>query len=124
MHANSDISYFAAGREKGFALMRRFLKAVAALALLLAFSLESGVPARGQLIGVGRGRGRRIGRVVLPTPPFNPDAGILDRPKGRGRDTPKTAPPRSINRRKHSYNQKPRPGTARGRRARRGRAVG
>src|SRR5205085_4588766 len=79
----ADVSFFAAGREKGFALMRRFLKAVAAVALLLAFSLESGVPARGQLIGVGRGRGRRVGRGGLPPPPFNPDAGILDRPKGR-----------------------------------------
>ena len=70
-------------------MMRRFLKAVPAIALLLAFSLESGVSVRGQLIEVGK-RGRRIGRIVLLTPPSNPNAGILSGPKGRGSGTTKT----------------------------------
>lgn len=80
-------------------MSRRFHKAMKAIALSLVFSLEPCVVARGQLIEVGRARGRRVGRVVLPTPPFNPDAGILDEPKGNGRNP---APRRRMNHHKHS----------------------
>jgi hypothetical protein len=81
--------------------MRRFLKAVPALLLSLAFSLEACVPARGQLISIGKRR--RVGRVVLPTPPFNPDAGILDGPRGRARNTTKAAPRRTPHRHRHAH---------------------
>ena len=80
--------------------MRKLLtRAVAAAILLFVFFMESPVPARGQGVGVYRGRqGRRVGRVTLPTPPFNPNAGILDRRGGRGHDSPKTARRRSTRR--------------------------
>ena len=65
--------------------------AVAAALLLCVFLLEPPAPARGQGVGVYRGRqGRRVGRMPLPTPPFNPNAGILDSPGGRKQDSPKT----------------------------------
>jgi hypothetical protein len=86
-------------------VMRRLLKVATVVALLFTFSLELCVPARGQLIGVGRARGRRVGRVVLPTPPFNPDAGILDSPKGRGHNHTPVVPRRRVNHSKHSYSQ-------------------
>lgn len=77
-------------------------KAIKAIALSLIFYLGQGLPARGQLIEVGKARRRRVGRVVLPTPPFNPDAGILDSPKGHSRNAPKTGPRRPMSRHTHS----------------------
>ena len=101
---------------------KRLTRLAAAAVLLFAFFLVSAAPARGQGGGVYRGRqGRRVGRVILPTPPFNPNAGILDSGKGRGRDSPKTAPRRSVGRRKHADSRNPLPGTPRRRRVRRGR---
>jgi hypothetical protein len=103
-------------------LNRRIKSVTAAFVALFAFSLGSPAPAPGQGIGVYRvGQGRRVGRVTLPTPPFNPDAGILDSGKGRGRKAPKTVPYRSLGRGKHAVNRNPLPGTSRGRRVRRGR---
>lgn len=99
-------------------MMRRLLKAATAVALLLAFSLELCAPARGQLIGVGRARERRIGRVVLPTPPFNPDAGILDGPKGRGRNPERAATRRRMSHHKRSSKRQPRLRVKRGRSSR------
>lgn len=101
--------------------MNRRIKSVAAafVALFVLF-LESPAPARGQGIGVYRVRqGRRVGRVTLPTPPFNPNAGILDSGKGRGRNLPKAAPRRSLGRGKHADNRNPHPGTPPGGGARR-----
>ena len=83
----------------------RFHKAITVITLSLVFSLGPGAPARGQLIGVGRARGRRVGRVVLPTPPFNPDAGILDGPHSHGRNHTQVAPRHRVNHSKHSYSQ-------------------
>ena len=90
----------AAGREGRFAVITRLVKVVAAVALLLVFSMELLIPARSQVVRIGGGRGRRVGRVVLPTPPFNPDAGILDSPRGRGRNSPKVTPRRTLTRRR------------------------
>jgi hypothetical protein len=73
-------------------MRRRLHKAITVITLSLVFSLGPGAPARGQLIGIGK-RGRRVDRVVLPTPPFNPDAGILDGSKSRGRAHTQAAPP-------------------------------
>jgi hypothetical protein len=74
-------------------MCRRLHKAITVITLSLVFSLGPGAPARSQMIEVGGTRGRRVGRVVLPTPPFNPDAGILDGPKSHGRDHTQAAPP-------------------------------
>ena len=91
-------------------------------AVLLSCFLLLPAPAWGQNIEVYRGRqGRRVGRVTLPTPPFNPNAGILDSGKGRGRNSPKVAPRRSVVHGKHADNRNPLPGTPRRRRVRRGR---
>lgn len=93
-------------------------RAAAAAVLLFVFFPESPVSARGQGVGVYRGRqGRRVGRVTLPTPPFNPNAGILDRRGGRGRDSPKTTRRRSTRRGAKADA----PATPRRRRVRRGR---
>lgn len=80
----------------------------------------SGVPAHGQVTARG-GQGRRIGRVALPTPPFNPDAGILNVPKARRDRASKTTPRRKNNRSVRAGNRNPLPGTPRKRRVRRSR---
>ena len=73
--------------------------AAAAAVLLFVFFMESPGTARGQGVGVYRGRqGRRVGGVTLPTPPFNPNAGILDGRGGRRGDSPKTTRRRSTRR--------------------------
>lgn len=70
--------------------MKQLTHAATAAVLLLVFM--SPEPARGQAAGMYRVRqGRRVGRVTLPTPPFNPDAGILDGVKGRGHKASKGA---------------------------------
>jgi hypothetical protein len=56
---------------------------------------------------------------LLPTPPFNPDAPILDGPQERGRNARKAAVRRSV--RHNIRNRNLSPGTARKRMARRGR---
>ena len=81
-------------------------------------SLESGVRARGQIVRGGLGKGRRVGRVTLPTPPYNPDAGILSEPKGRSRNSPKAAPRRSAKRHIKINNRNPNPRKPRKRRVR------
>ena len=101
---------------------RRLKNIAAAFVVLFVLFLDSPAPARSQGIGVYRVRqGRKVGRVTLPTPPFNPDAGILDGDKGRGRKSTKAAPRRSLGRGKHPSNRNPLPGTPRRRRVRRGR---
>src|SRR5215211_6792339 len=76
-------------------LNKRLTGVVTAAVLLYIFFLESPAPARGQGIGVYRGRqGRKVGRVTLPTPPFNPNAGILDGRERRRQDSPKSTPRR------------------------------
>ena len=73
-------------------MIKLLTRAAAAAALLCVFLLEPPAPARGQGVGVYRGRqGRRVGRTPLPTPPFNPNAGILDGRGGRKQDSAKTA---------------------------------
>ena len=65
--------------------------AAAAAVLLCVCMLEPAVPAHAQGVGVYRGRqGRRVGRIPLPTPPFNPNAGILDSRGARKQESPKT----------------------------------
>ena len=71
-------------------MIKLLTRAATAAVLLFVFFVESPVAARGQGVGVYRGgQGRRVGRVTLPTPPFNPDAGILNKRVGRGHDSPK-----------------------------------
>lgn len=80
--------------------MKLLTRAATAAVLLFVFFVESPGPALGQSGGVYGGRQRRrVGRVTLPTPPFNPNAGILDRRVGRGQDSPKAARRRSTRRR-------------------------
>ena len=80
--------------------MIKLLTGAAAAALLLfVLFMESPGTARGQGVGVYRGRqGRRVGGVTLPTPPFNPNAGILNSRGGRSHDSPKTTRRRSTRR--------------------------
>jgi len=99
-------------------LIKLLTRAATAAVLLFVFFMESPVPARGQGVGVYRGRqGRRVGRVTLPTPPFNPNAGILDSGGRRGHDSPKTTQRRSTRRSVKAAGR----GTPRRRRVRRGR---
>lgn len=80
-------------------LKRRLKSVVAAFVVLFVFFLESPTPARGQGIGIYRVRqGRRVGRVTLPTPPFNPNAGILGSGKARVREAPKRVQRRATRR--------------------------
>lgn len=99
-----------------------FTKTAKTCIWLLLFFLIAELPLHSQEVGrrYDRGQGQREGSIVLPTPPFNPDAGIL-RPKGRGRNLPKVTPRRSIKRKLNANNRNPRPGTPRRRRIRRGR---
>ena len=79
-------------------MIKLLTRATTAALLLLVFFAELPGPARGQGVGVYRSRrGRRVGRVTLPTPPFNPDAGILNSHGGHG--LPKAARRRSTRRR-------------------------
>ncbi|MCA1592891.1 MAG: hypothetical protein LC754_09625 [Acidobacteria bacterium] len=100
----------------------RFTLTAKRIVFLLVLAMALDIPAHSQVMGRigGRGQGRREGRIVLPTPPFNPDAGILSGPASRRRNQPKAAPPRAVNRRVHADNRNPRPGTPRRRRVRRG----
>lgn len=92
--------------------------AAAAAVLLFVLFIASPVTARAQGVGVYGGRQRRrVGRVTLPTPPFNPNAGILDRRVRRGHDSPKATPRRSTRRSVKTAAH----GTRRRRRVRRGR---
>jgi len=79
-------------------------------------------PAQGQDVGVYRGRqGRRVGGVRLPTPPFNPDAGIIgSRGVGR-RGSPKAAPRRANGSGNEAAKRNPAPAAKRRRAVRRGR---
>lgn len=71
---------------------RRLNSLAAAFVALLIFMLASPAHVRGQGVGVNRVmQKRRVGRVTLPTPPFNPDAGILGGGKARTRKAPKHA---------------------------------
>ena len=75
-------------------MIRHFTKLVVAAVLSLIFSTAAGSAARGQVLTGRDGQGRgRVSRVVLPTPPFNPDAGILTRTKTR-HSTPTKVTPR------------------------------
>jgi len=99
-------------------LHRRLKNVAAAFGVLCVLFLVSPAPARGQSVGLYRVRqGRRVGSVTLPTPPFNPNAGILDGGKGRGRKAPKAVQRRSPGRGKRAVKRH----TPRGRRVRRGR---
>jgi hypothetical protein len=89
--------------------------------LLLALCLASVSAARGQVIRSRRGQGQRVGRVVLPTPPFNPDAGILSGPRAGGKSSPKAGARRPAGRKARAKSRKPRAGTPGRPRARRGR---
>jgi hypothetical protein len=99
-------------------LIKLLTRAAAAAVLLFVFFIESPGIARGQGVGVYRGRqGRRVGGVTLPTPPFNPNAGILDGRGGRRHDSLKTTRRRSTRRSIKTAA----PATPRRRRVRRGR---
>ena len=99
----------------------RHTKAVTAAALLIVFSLAASVLTSGQ-VTPGRGRqGRRVGGVVLPTAPFNPDAGILNGPKTRRGTSTKVTARRPVNRSARAGSRNPRPSTPRKRRVGRGR---
>jgi hypothetical protein len=81
-------------------------------------------PAQGQGVGVYRGRqGRRVGGMTLPTPPFNPDASVLDRRGVGRRGSPKAAPRRSTGRGVEAANRNPARVKTRRRAVRRGRNV-
>ncbi len=65
-------------------MIGRFTKAATAAVLLFALLMA----AQGQYVRLHRGaQGRRVGRITLPTPPFNPDAGILNGRTGRERSS-------------------------------------
>lgn len=94
-------------------------KIVTACVLMLFFSQAVSLPARGQVMARGDQK-RRIGRVALPTPPFNPDAGILNSPKTRRSTSSKATARRPNQRSVRAGNRNPLPGTPRKRRVRRG----
>lgn len=97
-------------------MIKLLTRAAAAALLLLVFFVELPGPASGQGVGVYRGRrGRRVGSVTLPTPPFNPDAGVLNSRGGQGHDSRKTTRRRSTRHRVRAAG----PGTARRRGVRR-----
>jgi hypothetical protein len=101
----------AAGGGRVRALIKRLIKVAAACVLLFVLFLESPAAARGQGTGVyRRGQGRRVGGVTLPTPPFNPDAGILNSRRGRGRNRTKVTPRRPVRRSVKPGKRNPNPG--------------
>lgn len=78
----------------------KYLRSAAAALTLFVLLSGSAAPARGQDAGIFRApQGRRVGRVRLPTPPFNPDAGVLDKGRGRAHGSPKTSARRPPKRR-------------------------
>jgi hypothetical protein len=92
---------------------------ISAGVLLVCCLMLPDTAAHGQAIRGRVGRGQRVGRVVLPTPPYNPNAGILNGPKTRGRTTSGVAARRPAVGRVKAKDRNPRPGTIRGRRVRR-----
>src|ERR1051325_2677402 len=119
---NNPVTGGAAAAEGESQLNQRIIRVATASVLLLVLCSELHTATRGQDVGVYRVRqGRRVGGVTLPTPPFNPNAGILDSGKGRGHNSPKAAPRRSPGRGRHASKRNPLPGTPRRRRVRRGR---
>lgn len=98
-------------------------KAMTAGIMMFILFLTEGLPAHSQVTGERGGRGRRIGGVVLPTAPFNPDAGILNAPKARRASTSKVVSRRPNSNKAKISNRHPRPGTPRKRRVRRGRQL-
>ena len=91
-------------------------KAITAGIMVFIFFVAEGLSAHIQVTGERAGRGRRVGGVVLPTAPFNPDAGILNAPKSR-----RVPPSKAVSRRPNSSkaklgNRHPRPVTPRKRR--------
>lgn len=94
---------------------------VISAAVLLAFCLMLDATAHGQVVRSRVGRGQRVGGIVLPTPPYNPDAGVLSSPRSRGRSSAKPAERRAVGRNARAGKRKPRPVTPRRRRVRRGR---
>ena len=105
-------------------LVKRLVKAITVGVMLFVLFSESAVLTRGQNVRMTRSpQGRRVGRIRLPTPPFNPDAGILDSRRGRAHNSPKTTARRAPRRSVKATNRNPRPGTPRRRRVRRRRNV-
>lgn len=77
-------------------MIERFTKAATSAVLLFTLLIGSHTAAQGQGVRLYRGgQGRRVGRVTLPTPPFNPNAGILSGRKGREHGSTSAAPRRS-----------------------------
>ncbi|HEX8473066.1 MAG TPA: hypothetical protein VF666_03470 [Pyrinomonadaceae bacterium] len=91
-------------------------KVVTSAVLLLVFSLCASVPASGQVVLGRGGNGRRVGRIVLPTPPYNPDAGVINSPKTRRTTSTDAAPRRTAKRSAKSVKRNPRRATPRKRR--------
>ena len=103
-------------------MSKRIVGLAASGLLIFVFLLVTSDNAPGQGVGIYRGKqGRRIGRVTLPTPPFNPNAGILEARKGRGQDSPKTIRHRPTRAAVKATKRNTNRGTARGRGVRRGR---
>lgn len=57
----------------------------------------------------------------MPTPPYNPNAGVLSSPRARRRSSAKPAERREVGRHARAGKRKPKPVTPRRRRVRRGR---
>ena len=95
----------AAGRKESLALISNFTKTTKTVIWLLLLFLVAEIPVHAQGIGGTYRRGqRREGSIVLPTPPFNPNAGILSKPKARSRNAPKaTQRRRRVRRRTHRH---------------------
>lgn len=88
-------------------MYKRLTKATTAAVLTFVLLTAGCAAAQGQDIGTYRGRqGRRVGRVTLPTPPFNPDAGILNKRKGRKAGPTKAAMRRPTRRNTRAANRK------------------
>ena len=103
---------------------KRLIKAGAFGVMLFVLFLGPSVSVRGQHVGIFRApQGRRVGRVRLPTPPFNPDAGILESRSGRAHRSPKTRTRRPAAHGIKATNRNPHPRTPRRRRMRRGRKI-
>lgn len=89
--------------------------------MLLALCLTLDMAAHGQVVRSRVGRGQRVGGVVLPTPPYNPNAGVLSSPRARRRSSAKPAERREVGRHARAGKRNPKPVTPRRRRVRRGR---
>ena len=76
-------------------MIANFKKTTTTAIWLLLLFLAAEIPVHTQGIGGTYRRGqRREGNIVLPTPPFNPNAGILGKPKARSRNASKATPRR------------------------------